>query len=432
VTEVECEFVLGKPVASGNVRVRCARTGSIAGTGRLKEEMIPQFTGGDVEAAVRHIDQNGVDKRRASTMFCFVMGGRHYPPKYVVSLAVANAHGTALAAQEFSGGTDTNAVLAGLGFEVVACRCGGISEAGAAKLQVGTPVRGRRQRDSQAIPSGATTPIGRVVVNGETTDDPAVAEAMLLEVLNERWPKDRHVRFLTTPGGFIRSGWPRGWSGLTAWESRPKDVASLIPAAERVLNRVVTKRVRVAAKGKADVLTIGVDLSADPEPEQAEFVAVVDVRAGTLVRWTGKSYPTSGQEQTLVQVADLDTHLLQIAGERVLVLGCHDLNMFSPRGRANQTPQGLRRKRCDEMVAKVRRFRPTVVLQHPHTTDTPNIWRMPWLSLQAAFPSVKSWASAIGYHNWNGRPRAPLERVLRLTQSGEDCVDIPIRASDVE
>lgn len=33
------------------------------------------------------------------------------------------------------------------------------------------------------------------------------------------------------------------------------------------------------------------------------------------------------------------------------------------------------------MHARVARFRPTVMLQHPHSTDTPNIWRMPWESL---------------------------------------------------
>lgn len=178
------------------------------------------------------------------------------------------------------------------------------------------------------------------------------------------------------------------------------------------------------------MLTIGIDLFDPRDPTHAELVAVFDVDRRKLVRWTGKSYPTGDQQDTLVHVRDLDTHLLEIAGERVLVLGCHDLNMFSPRGHANQSPDGVRRRRCDEMKRKVAQFKPTVVLQHPHSTDTPNIWRLPWLTLAKMTPSVTCWASGIGYYNWNGKPRADLRRVRELTAGGSrGTLDIEVKSA---
>jgi len=249
---------------------------------------------------------------------------------------------------------------------------------------------------------------------------------MLLGALTRHWPREAHARFVITPGGFVRAVWPRGVVLATGWQSRPRDFDVLAKYAAQVLSRVVTDRVLRAAAGKADVLTIGIDIVDGPDNRHAELVGVFDVGKKKLVRWTGKSYPTGDQESTLLHVTDLDSHLLRIAGERVLVLGCHDLNMFSPRGRANQSPDGPRRERCDEMRAKVASFKPTFVLQHPHSTDTPNIWRMPWLSLARDVPSVHTWASGIAYYNNRGKRRAPLRRVQEQTRSEHGVTDIVI------
>jgi len=85
------------------------------------------------------------------------------------------------------------------------------------------------------------------------------------------------------------------------------------------------------------------------------------------------------------------------------------------------------------MKHKVARFKPTVVLQHPHSTDTPNIWRMPWLSLARDVPTVRVWASGIAYYNDHGEPRAKLGKVLALTKSaGNDVRDIVVDARSYE
>lgn len=68
------------------------------------------------------------------------------------------------------------------------------------------------------------------------------------------------------------------------------------------------------------------------------------------------------------------------------------------------------------------------MLQHPHSTDSHRIWRMPWSGLVKDTPSIKSWGSGIGYHNWDKAPRMELERVLQFTKS-DDVRDIVIRPS---
>jgi hypothetical protein len=153
------------------------------------------------------------------------------------------------------------------------------------------------------------------------------------------------------------------------------------------------------------------------------------VQTGDVVRWTGKSYPTGDQETKLIQVADLSSHCLKVAGERVLVLGCHDLNMFSQRAYTNQSADGVRRRRCDAMHALVSRFRPTVVLQHPHSTDSPNIWRMPWACLVRDYPSVRRYASGVGYYNGHGgRPRQNFGDVLSGTCSDDGVVNLVVKS----
>ena len=405
---------------------------------------LPRITAGAVADAVGQIARDGISAGRGSTKFCLLLEGRHYPPKYVVALAAHVVLGRALRPNEFSGGPQTNALLNSLGFDVVACSCGGTGGVPAGRPAKNRPVPkpGRTRAPAAAVsfPIGDSVPVARgqrgttivrVVSRGRTPDDLGAAERILLDALGPRWPAGTRAKFLLTPGGFVRSAWPRSFRGRTGWGSRRVDVRVLEEEAERRLAKVVTDRVYRAATGKVDVLTIGIDLRDDDAAEQAELVAVVDVAKRGIVRWTGKSYPTGKQERTLVHVVDLGTHLLEIADERVLVLGCHDLNMFSPRGHANQTPGGLRRERCDEMRRVVARFKPTIALQHPHSTDTPKIWRMPWLSLVREVPSIRAWASGIAYYAWGGTVRSDITRVLDQTRSSaRDVLDIVVDASD--
>ena len=387
---------------------------------------IPEISRINVLAAIEHIKKEGVPSSRQSTRYFLVHDDRRYPPKYVVSQAVKDATGRALDPQEFSGGFETNSLLRQMGFSVFAFSKDAVDTARTSAIPRESK-RGRRQKGAKVVPVPSQTDhgvplIGRVVVHGQP-GGPADGEIMLLNVLTKRWPQGLHLKFLITPGGFVVAPFPTRWRGGVSWNSRASDLDALRVHAERILLRTVTERVLRAAEGKIDILTIGIDLSRDDGEEHAELVAVHEL-ASRRCFWTGKSYPTSDQERHLVQVVDLSTHLLEIADERVLVLGCHDLNMFSPRSQANQSPGGVRRHRCEEMRKLTRQFKPTIVLHHPHSTDTPNIWRTAWGGLVKECEGLKAWASGIAFFRGNGAPRALLDKVLAATYGGSPSIDM--------
>jgi hypothetical protein len=77
-------------------------------------------------------------------------------------------------------------------------------------------------------------------------------------------------------------------------------------------------------------------------------------------------------------------------------------------------------------------FAPTVVLHHPHGTDTAQTWAASWSGLEASSPTVGSWASAIRHHNPWGEPRRQeLPTVLDRTRSEPTCdvVVAPLRSN---
>jgi hypothetical protein len=361
---------------------------------------IPRLCRSDVLRALRHIDRNGVRHRRESTRYALVHNGRQYPPKYAISLAAAQTTGRELEPQAFGGGVETNSVLRGLGFRIIT---------------IDPRAADRNPQGTQSSPV-----IARVVVRAARLSTER-AEERLLEVLTDRWPAGVTVKFLITPGGFVRTTFPSRWSGGVGWVSRPADLKVLAAHAATALSKVVTPEVLKGAKGKADVLTVGIDLE-NGNGHDAELVATYEVATGRVL-WTGKSYPVAAQQHSLVQVVDLRSHFQVVAGQSTLVLGCHDLNMFSARGWANQQPGGARHMRCAEVGRLARTFKPTVVLQHPHATDSPNVWRTAWAGLRKCLPTVTTWASGIAYTNRNGKPRAPLAAVLEGTQGGAPCLD---------
>jgi hypothetical protein len=214
------------------------------------------------------------------------------------------------------------------------------------------------------------------------------------------------------------------------WSSRPRDIDPLVATAEKELWNVLTPRVLDLAARRTRILSVSVDLFAGntfAEPH-AELVALVDVTQRKVVGWTGKSYPVAGQERGLVQMSALRSHLFEVAAERVLVLGCHDLNMFSARAYANQAPGSERRMRTENMLKLSREFEPTMVIQHPHLTDSPRIWSTAWGSLQKVFPTVRSWASSICYYRAGRKERATLNTVLDGTRSTHaDVLDIIVK-----
>lgn len=90
-----------------------------------------------------------------------------------------------------------------------------------------------------------------------------------------------------------------------------------------------------------DYLTIGIDSyknkislsNVSIRQPHVEIVTLLDLKTNKYYL-TGKSYPTPGQENGLVRFQDLKTHFVDLPIGKVLILGCHDLNVFNPRGTA--------------------------------------------------------------------------------------------------
>jgi len=248
--------------------------------------------------------------------------------------------------------------------------------------------------------------------------------------------------FAVTPGGFVRAAFPHDWKGERGWSSRPKDFRALLGPAGEAVNEVLTSEVLEKARGRARFLTLGIDfyfigkrkMDRQAGKTHAELVAIIDLDQGEPVGWTGKSYPVSWQERTLVQESDLESHLFHADDERVLVLGCHDLNMFSPRAWAVMRTGSEKYRRTREMRELAEKFKPTIVLQHPHSTDSPRIWSTAWSGARQLLPCSRGarrvWASGIGYYNDQGEERGTLRDVLCSTRCCEKHVfDICVKPS---
>lgn len=280
---------------------------------------------------------------------------------------------------------------------------------------------GRPSGRRTATPTGAST-IARLVTHGRPPSTVPRAERMLYAALGSRWPSGARSRFLLLPGGFVQGYCKRNRDVRSGWDSRPQDIVPFVAEARLIVQRLLSARVREQARGKVDAVVVGVDVW-DPNGTYAELVALVGV-ATRSVHFTGKSLPRSDQP-LVVRMMDLETHFVSSVGERVLLLGCHDLNLFSPRGRSRQTEGGCIHLLREEMDTQVLRHKPTVVLQLPHGTDTPTTWRASWNALRAFAPTVKAWASSISYFNIYDEPlRAPLEKVLGGTACDAGSLDL--------
>ena len=283
--------------------------------------------------------------------------------------------------------------------------------------------------------------IVRIVVNGSPQKwrgDESIspnfgrAKKMLRQAVDDHaWPSSR-VLFTVTPGGFIQERMPE-YKGRKSWDSRPCDFRSLVPTAEDAIWEVIDNDILTKLSKRSRFLTVGVDLVPKGQSKVlrgsgtcAELVGVVELKKRLVVQWTGKSYTVSGgkEERHLVQERYLESHLLRVAGNRVLVLGCHDLNMFHGR-RVNAKAE--RWQRWQDMDDLTRRFNPTMVLHHPHQTDTPKTWRPGWGGLKRCLGFNGAYASGIAYFPRWRKARSDLKDVLRATKSGDDVIDICVR-----
>ena len=82
----------------------------------------PELTEEDILKAIKEIDVNGIPldrKNRHSTKWSVLHDGKHYPPKYLISIANQFRNNEEWDSNDFSGGSETNKFLKSMGFEIV-------------------------------------------------------------------------------------------------------------------------------------------------------------------------------------------------------------------------------------------------------------------------------------------------------------------------
>lgn len=275
---------------------------------------------------------------------------------------------------------------------------------------------------------------GRVIVRGPWYAG-VVQARRLLEAVCDNWPHGVRTRILVTSGGFVSFKWPKNVDRDMIGDDRQpgsEAVRALFEEADRAVESMLTPKLRSKLTRCTDAISIGVDsfktqISLAGERIRdlhVELVYFVDLRDGRTHR-TGKSYPTVGQENGLLRIRDVSSHFTEFDGDTVLLLGCHDLKAFDPRGNA-KVQRAWRKEIINCMHKAVARRRPKVVVHHPHTTDSGRIWRNAWGRLLQVAGSVESYASAGRYYNDGDKPRDTIEGVLASTVAG-DSIDLITR-----
>ena len=268
--------------------------------------------------------------------------------------------------------------------------------------------------------------IARLIVTGKHYDENNNLSDHRLATLIEGFVNQFHGRnefeYIVTPGGFLTFQFPLTIrNNVSNHYSEKYLINDLQQEADITINRFLKslpKEVYTKLKGIANYFTIGIDGKNSVNKQHIELVAVYDLKQGIVIHWTGKFYPTEQQKKDLIKINDLSTHFITLNDQKVLILGCHDLNVYSPRGQANASPDGWKKQVAYRFKELCKDFDPGIVLQHPHSTDTPNIWNAAWRQLESELPDVKHFASGINYSRKDG-VRATLESVLQKTKKGD-------------
>jgi len=248
--------------------------------------------------------------------------------------------------------------------------------------------------------------IARVIITNNWEGDFEDAKNILSDVL-DIWPRGKKVKFLMTCGGFIQFKWPKSISYADLKDNKsPKieSVESLVREAEQCAEALLTNGLGEKLKEVTDYLTLGIDSYKEKismtqsyiSQLHIELVFIIDLR-NDKIYWTGKSYPTTGQQYGLVRIADLKKHFLNLSDVgKVMLLGCHDLSMFNNRNMENT---GRWRKGIKMDFRRLsKEEKPVVVLHHPHTTVKVTTWRNSWRTLEREVPTVKKYAGAGRYY----------------------------------
>ncbi len=228
--------------------------------------------------------------------------------------------------------------------------------------------------------------VGRLVMSGEAYSK-VERRDLLAEVADALSEAGTSVGLLVTPARFLVGRLPDGYAGSQGWDTDRVDFERMADIAAALVADLMTADLRSRMRGLVDTLVVGVDLHPngnDGEPH-VETAFVVETASGRVLERTGKSYPTSGQQDGLIRNRELKSHFVDVDGDRVAVLVCHDLAAWNPRGKAVR--RGERADVGDGFEAAIERSHPTIVVHLPHTVATSKTWSTSWASCAGRTPA---------------------------------------------
>lgn len=284
-------------------------------------------------------------------------------------------------------------------------------------------LEGEKSKPDIEVKADPNASLARIIIAGGWDGNVNTAKELLYEIC-DKWPGGKKADCLVTCGAFLNFPWPGSLTDVGDNKfPENKILGVLISEAKKWCDLLLDEAMRRKLAAHADYLTIGIDSHKDEislsgvsiTHPHAELVVMVDLRTHEYF-WTGKSYPTSGQEYGLVRFQDVETHFVKTSFGKVMILGCHDLNVFSKRGQKT-TKEKWRRKAREDFYSAVNSEKPDVVLHHPHTTDSSRIWTAAWNELVNAAPSIKRYIGAGLYFREEGE-RSRVEDVLAKTKRG--------------
>ena len=401
--------------------------------------MIPKnITKDHIIRAIAEVDRNGIPSGRNSKKYLLLSNGKLYPPKYIIALANKYPNREELDPEAFGGGKETNDFLKRLGFKIRELNSSpsqqpvpsriihrhALNPESGIDLNKSNRIQEYKLLDWTFLVEEDPDPsLARIVISGEWSGDVSNSRKLLHEVC-DKWPKGKRVSCLVTCGAFLSFDWPMHLNNVGDNIFPDKKIIDLLQdEAEQQCNLLLDEKTRQELLCCTDVITIGIDSFKEKislsdvsiRQPHIELVALVDLKS-TKYYWTGKSYPTKGQEEGLVRTTKIPSHFVEMPFGKIMLLGCHDLNVFSPRGKA-ATKAEWRIKVRDKFYETAREQKPTIVLHHPHTTDSSRIWSVAWNELTSAVPSIKSYIGAGRYYRKEG-VRSNIHEVLDKTKRG--------------
>ena len=268
--------------------------------------------------------------------------------------------------------------------------------------------------------------IARLIIKDkQCTNDgfpiPTELSSIIDKFLSKAYEK-QYFEFILTPGGFLRFNFPKELQNLTVEEAEKKHIPQFQLEAEKTITNFLKGLRRGNLRKLQEIgefLTIGIDGYNTINSQRIELIAVYDLNKETVIRWTGKFYPTEQQKRHLIKINDFSTHFINLGGQNIIILGCHDLNVFNPRGRAAVGMDSWKRKISEQFSKLCKQFNPDIILQLPHKTDTPNIWNLAWRTIEKELPNVKHFASGINYYYYFNSHRSSIDKVLSKTKKGD-------------